>query len=183
MWQPSWRPTEVEEFRAKLRSAMAQEGAGERGWVVEGDYMMRGGDIAHEASTDVICECLVSYAKPCCYPLVLTTNHPGLDPPLLLYFPRLILRTFRRLFGWEAPCAVGCSESVKEAFFSKDSIIWWCLSQHWINRRRNQARMEEIGLGIGRNIARQRMRRFGGWGKDLGLWLIDVRAVVQKKQD
>ncbi len=31
--------------------------------------------------------------------------------------------------------------------------------------------MKEIGLGVGSDIENQRMRRLGGWGKELGEWI------------
>ncbi len=49
----------------------------------------------------------------------------GLDPPLLLYFPRLCWRTFLRLLGFVPPCTTGCEESLWDIFFSRESIIWW----------------------------------------------------------
>ena len=49
----------------------------------------------------------------------------GLDPPLVLYFPRLVLRTFLRLFRLAPPCSTGCEERASEVFFSRASIIWW----------------------------------------------------------
>src|SRR5882757_6318576 len=91
----------------------------------------------------------------------------GLDPPLLLYFPRLVIRTFLRLFRLRPACAPGCEERFKEVFFSKKSIIWYCISRHWSARKRSQDRMQQIGLGIGQEVERQRMRRIGGWGSEL----------------
>lgn len=105
----------------------------------------------------------------------------GLDPPLLLYLLRLILRTFMRLFRLHEPCSVGCFERPSEVFFSKESIIWWCLSQHWIRRKHYAARMQDIGLEGGRNVERRRMRRFGGWGSSLKNWLAEVEHMVRSQ--
>ena len=49
----------------------------------------------------------------------------GLDPPLVLYFPRLCWRTLLRLFRVEEQCSAGCEESARKAFFSRESIILW----------------------------------------------------------
>ena len=106
----------------------------------------------------------------------------GLDPPLILYFPRLVMRTFLRLFRLRPPCAPGCEEQFREVFFSKDSIIWWCFSQHWISRKRNHDMMERIGLGTGREVERRRMRRIGGWGSELKRWLSDVQKMVDLRR-
>ena len=106
----------------------------------------------------------------------------GLDPPLLLYLPRLVIRTFLRIFRLHPPCSPGCEERVGEVFFSKDSIIWWCISNHWITRKRNQDMMQRIGLGTGNEVGRRRMRRLGGWGSELKQWLSDVQKMVDLRR-
>ncbi|KAF8804811.1 hypothetical protein BYT27DRAFT_7193808 [Phlegmacium glaucopus] len=158
MWKPGWGQTPRDEFQAKLRSFMEEHQ--ERGWVAEGDYVNRGGSIMHDEATDII----------------------WLDPPLLLYFPRLVIRTFLRLFRLRPPCAPGCEERIGEIFFSKESIIWWCISSHWSDRERNRVRMQQIGLGIGSDIERRRMRRIGGWGSTLKRWLSDVQKMVDLRK-
>ena len=106
----------------------------------------------------------------------------GLDPPLLLYLPRLVIRTFLRILRLRPPCAPGCEERIGEVFFSKESIIWWCISNHWVNRKENKDMMERIGLGTGRDVERRRMRRLGGWGSELKRWLSDVRKMVDLRR-
>ena len=113
--------------------------------------------------------------------MLLLFSRAGLDPPLLFYLPRLVIRTFLRLFRLRPPCAPGCEERVGEVFF-KNSIIWWCISNHWVNRKRNQDRMQHIGLGIGKELERQRMRRIGGWGSELKQWLSDVQRMVDSRR-
>ncbi|KAF9551894.1 hypothetical protein CPC08DRAFT_714990 [Agrocybe pediades] len=156
MWQPGWVQTPTEEFQAKLRKQLDQASGS---WIVEGNYESMGGLMALEESTDVI----------------------WLDPPLMLYFPRLILRTFMRLFRLKEPCSPGCFEKPSEVFFSKDSIIWWCISHHWTMKRRCKARMEKIGIETGSDVERRRMRRLGGWGSSVKRWLFDVETMVQSK--
>lgn len=151
MWKPGWGQTPHDEFQAVVKSYIDQHQ--ESGWVADGDYMRL---LLHEEATDVI----------------------WLDPPLLLYFPRLVIRTFLRLFRLRPPCAPGCKERFGEVFFSKDSIIWWCISNHWTSRRRNQDMMQQIGIGIGSEVERRRMRRIGGWGSELKRWLSDVQKMV-----
>lgn len=108
----------------------------------------------------------------------------GLDPPLLLYFPRLCLRTLLRLLRMREPCSPGCDESVRAVFFSRDSILWWCLSQHWVSRRRNGALLRKIGVEVrGRAGDRPIMRRLGGWGSELRAWWGAVQAMVRERQD
>ena len=119
--------------------------------------------------------------NPICTTPQRTDTYPlsGLDPPLLLYLPRLVIRTFLRLFLRLRP---GCVERFGEIFFPKDSIIWWCLSNHWITRKRNQDMMQQIGLGIGRDVERRRMRRIGGWGSELKQWLSNVQKMVDSRK-
>ena len=105
----------------------------------------------------------------------------GLDPPLILYLPRLIVRTFLRMFRLRPPCSPGCPEMVSEVFFSKESIIWWCITQHRPVRARERARMAAIGFGVGRNVEGQKMRRIGGWGGELRAWFVDVRRMLQRE--
>ncbi|KAJ7759577.1 AAA domain-containing protein [Mycena metata] len=153
-WKPGWEKETNEQFRANVEKAL--EGV-HNGWVVDGNYSRRIGTIVEDSATDVI----------------------WLDPPLILYFPRIVLRTFRRLLGREAPCSPGCNERFRDAFFSRESMILWCLTHHGLVRRREGARIARIGLGIGVIVEGRKMRRFGGWGGALRSWLGDVQAVVQ----
>ncbi|EDR15513.1 uncharacterized protein LACBIDRAFT_301968 [Laccaria bicolor S238N-H82] len=152
-WQPGWKETPKDEFEEKIRAALGQC---ERGWVVDGEYTRQGGLVAQAQATDVI----------------------WVDPPLLLYFPRIIIRTLLRLFNIGDPCSPGCGETIQSVFFSSDSILWWCLSNHWANRRKNIARMAKIGLVEGTDIERRRMRRIGGWGSELKRWIGEVERLV-----
>ncbi|KAH8825131.1 hypothetical protein DL96DRAFT_1467548 [Flagelloscypha sp. PMI_526] len=154
-WKPGWAQSTPEEFQARIRIEMARS---ERGWVIDGNYERKGGHIVGENATDVI----------------------WLDPPLILYFPRLAWRTFLRLFRLRDPCSPGCPESFRECFFSKESILWWCLSQHWVNRRRNTERFALIGIGSGSRINERKMRRLGGWGSEVTRWLNQVREFVKQ---
>ncbi|KAF8165988.1 hypothetical protein B0H34DRAFT_691393 [Crassisporium funariophilum] len=157
MWQPGWGTAEPEEFQAKLRALLDQD---ERGWVADGEFVQQGGLMAYEESTDVL----------------------WLDPPFVLYFPRLIIRTCLRLVGLRPPCAPGCPERLMDVL-SRNGILWWCITNHWRNRRRQRARIQDIGLGVGSDVMRRRMRRMGGWGGDLKRWLMDVREMRESKND
>jgi hypothetical protein len=48
-------------------------------------------------------------------------------------------------------------------------------------RKREQARMKEIGIGLGVNFAgeSQKMRRIGGWGGELKAWWKEVEDLVR----
>ncbi|KAF9021331.1 hypothetical protein BDZ89DRAFT_1071562 [Hymenopellis radicata] len=146
-WEPGWKQTPDDEFQAKLRAAMD---ACPDGWVIDGDYVRRSGGLVQDNATDTI----------------------WLDPPLWFYFPRIVWRTFLRLLGATETCSPGCPERAKEVFFSKESIIWWCLSQHGINRRRNEERRKVLG---------DKMRRIGGTGSELERWIHDVELMSRNQ--
>ncbi|KDQ55530.1 hypothetical protein JAAARDRAFT_692396 [Jaapia argillacea MUCL 33604] len=151
-WQPNWGQTPTEEFRTKVQEAMLAQP--DKGWIMDGNYIRRLGGLIDEQATDII----------------------WLDPPLLLYLPRLCYRTFLRLLGRHPPCSPGCSESIREVFFSKESIVWWCISQHWKVRRMESERFATMGLQAG-----GKMRRIGGWGSELERWLKDVRELSRRE--
>ncbi|KAJ8082343.1 hypothetical protein AAF712_001690 [Marasmius tenuissimus] len=155
-WQPGWKETPPDEFQAKLETIMLQNE--ETGWVLDGEYTRKGGYVVTEAATDII----------------------WLDPPLLLYFPRIVVRTFRRLFGLQETCSPDCPETFHEVFLSKESILWWCLSQHRSTRKKWEAEMLNMGLGV-KTVPpeKQRLQRIGGWGSQLKLWLRRVEAFVE----
>jgi hypothetical protein len=100
----------------------------------------------------------------------------------MLYFPRIVLRTFLRMFGRAPPCSPGCPERVREVFFSRESMILWCLTHHASVRSRESARMARIGLGVGVDVARRKMRRMGGWGGELNAWLADLTIMMSHQR-
>ncbi|KAF8338452.1 hypothetical protein F5887DRAFT_1137453 [Amanita rubescens] len=151
-WKPNWVGTPEEEFRNSVREAMDRNG---RGWIVDGDYSKILGTQVSEEATDII----------------------WLDPPLLLYFPRLFLRSIARMFGLVAPCSPECLETVRECFFSRKSILLWCLTHHWVVRKSSEKLIKDYGIGVGRRSDEQKMRRMGGWGSELRTWFEDVWLV------
>ncbi|EJD07312.1 uncharacterized protein FOMMEDRAFT_16011 [Fomitiporia mediterranea MF3/22] len=151
-WLPGWRESQNDEFNAKVTAALSSE-ACPRGWVVDGNYnkRLRG---QMDCATDII----------------------WLDTPFLLYFPRLLKRTFLRLFRITDSCAPGCDERFSEVFFSRDSIIWWSITNHIPVKRRCAERLRVEGVHMG-----GRMRRIGGWGAELEEWKRDVRELIKGK--
>lgn len=107
----------------------------------------------------------------------------GLDPPLYVYFPRVVLRTFLRFFRLAPPSSPGCHESPMQVFFSRNSIFWWCLWDHWRRREENGARMALVAIRSGTDVARRRMRRFGGWGGEVKAWLGEVAEMLRARKD
>ncbi|KAJ7455829.1 hypothetical protein FB451DRAFT_1143733 [Mycena latifolia] len=154
-WKPGWQESTNEEMREKVSRALASS---PNGWVVDGNYSNKVGTLVHDRSTDTI----------------------WLDPPLILYLPRIIIRTFLRMLNLGAPCSPGCPEMLSK-LFSKESIVWWCITNHRHARKREGARMAEIGMGVGSNVEGQKMRRLGGWGGELRAWLDDVKRMLQRK--
>ncbi|KAJ7641497.1 hypothetical protein FB45DRAFT_785629 [Roridomyces roridus] len=155
-WTPGWGHRTNEELRAKVVDAMNNA---PNGWVIDGNYARRIGDVVEDAETDVI----------------------WLDPPLALTLPRVIWRTLLRILRLAEPCSPGCPERIMEVFFSRESIVWWCITHHGLVRRREGNRMALIGLDEGSDVERRRMRRIGGWGGELNKWLEDVRRMLQSK--
>ena len=168
-WQPGWRETTNEKFQAKIREKLAQS---DGGWIVDGDYEGKMDNIVAPETTDIICESL-SNTCPSAFLLLV---YQGLDPPLVLYFPRIFYRTMLRLLGLRKPCSPGCPERLSETL-SKRGILWWCLSNHWRNQRKGRARMAEIGVGSGTNLGGRKMRRLGGWGGEVKRWLKEVETM------
>ncbi|KAF7377279.1 hypothetical protein MSAN_00148200 [Mycena sanguinolenta] len=147
-WNPGWKQSTNEELQARVEQRLADC---PNGWVVDGNYTRRISTIIDDNSTDVI----------------------WLDPPLALTLPRVIWRTFLRMLRLKAPCSPGCNERLSEVLFSKESIVWWCITHDTLVRERETARMARIGLGIGSDVEGQKMRRIGGWGKELRVWFDD----------
>lgn len=104
-WLPGWQETPFEEFREKLGPLVARER-----WVVEGNY--KGVRRHFWDRADLVV---------------------WLDLPLHVTFPRVLLRTFRRWRTRERICN-GNVESLRTTFLSRDSILWWSLSRHWVHR-------------------------------------------------
>ncbi|KAF7317155.1 hypothetical protein HMN09_00450200 [Mycena chlorophos] len=154
-WKPNWERETAEGMRAKVAQALA---AAPNGWVVDGNYGKRLGGLVEDPSTDVI----------------------WLDPPLLLYIPRIIVRTFARLLGLAPPCREGCNETLS-TFFSRENIVLWSIQNHGVARRREGARFEKIGLGVGTDVEGRKMRRIGGWGSELTAWMESVRAMIRSQ--
>ncbi|KAJ8516228.1 hypothetical protein ONZ45_g6428 [Pleurotus djamor] len=148
-WKPGWVATEDDELRREIRQALDQC---PQGWIVDGNYHRVSTEITNEA-TDII----------------------WLDPPLILYFPRVVWRTFLRLFNLREPCSEGCGERFSEVFFSKESILLWCLTHHAVMRKYMQDMLTNPSLA-------PKVHRLGGWGSELRQWWADVMQMVGPKE-
>ncbi|KAG6330607.1 hypothetical protein ID866_8480, partial [Astraeus odoratus] len=151
-WKPNWTKSTLEEFRAKVHQRLTEN---EKGWVVDGSYDYQLGGLVTERRTDVI----------------------WLDPPFLLYFPRLIIRTILRMVGYVDGCAPGCFETPRDVFFSKkDSILYRAIRYHYIVHRREGENLKRWGIQVGGN-----MRRIGGWGTELELWKLAIVRMMENR--
>jgi adenylate kinase family enzyme len=109
-WQPNWIPRPSEEFRALTAQALSQDR-----WVTDGNYgVVR--DLIWSRATTVI---WLNYG----FPLVLW---------------RALTRTVRRVLTQEELFSAN-RESLRMAFFSRESILWWVLTT--FHRRRKQYRV------------------------------------------
>jgi adenylate kinase family enzyme len=105
-WKPDWGQTPDEEFLPRVDEATS----GGR-WVLDGNY---------------------SRTRPIVWPRADTIV--WLDYSFPRVFGRLLWRTIRRSITkeelWE-----GCRERFRTSFFSRESILIWCLKTYWLRRR------------------------------------------------
>ena len=113
-WKSNWQESADDEFFSKIQVAL--ENAGDS-WVLDGNY---------------------SRAQSIIWPLADTII--WLDYPLWLSFARLLRRTLRRMFTREMLWGNN-RESVREVFFSKESILLYSLKTHKTRRQKYLKRM------------------------------------------
>ena len=105
-WKPGWGETPDDEFLPTVEAATR----GER-WVLDGNYSRTRSITWPRADTVV-----------------------WLDYRFPRVFVQLLRRTIRRAITKE-PMWDGCVESWRKGFFSRDSILVWCLKTYWRRRR------------------------------------------------
>lgn len=113
-WKPNWTPAPKEEFRA-----LAQEAVSSEAWVLDGNY---------SAVRDIV------WAR--------ATKLIWLDYPFHVVGYRALSRTLRRSISKE-PMWAGNTESLRRAFFHKDSILWWVVTTYRKRRREYPLRFQE----------------------------------------
>jgi adenylate kinase family enzyme len=119
--QAGWVEISDAELRAKITPTLALDG-----WVIDGAYRRKLGDLVLEAADTIV----------------------WLDLPLHVWFPRLVRRTWRRWIGRELLWN-GNRESVRGAVWGRDSLFGYALRMHFANRRelpRLLARFDVIRL-------------------------------------
>jgi hypothetical protein len=52
-WEPNWRALPAEEFRAKVQEKLDENA--ETGWVIDGSYVSKLGNLVKDNTTDIIC--------------------------------------------------------------------------------------------------------------------------------
>ena len=71
---------------------------------MDGGYASKFGNHVKDNAADIICE----GTDPPCDVLLLLTRLLGLDPPFILYFPRVHYRIFTRPLRYGKPCSPEC---------------------------------------------------------------------------
>jgi len=116
-WQPGWVASEVELFRDRVRTAIAQDA-----WVSDGNYSAVRPIVFERADTIV-----------------------WLDLPLRTCLWRVIARTARRARSREDLWGSGNRESWRKQI-GRDSLIWWLLTTHRRRRREYEQRFADPAL-------------------------------------
>lgn len=104
---PGWVETPDEELRARVEPILASDG-----WVVDGTYQRKLGDLVLRAAEVVV----------------------WLDLPMRVWVPRLLRRTARRV-GRREELWNGNRETLRDAFWGRESLFRWALSSHFRRRR------------------------------------------------
>ncbi len=105
-WEADWMEAPLEVFRERVRAALGGDA-----WVVDGNYS-RVRDIVWSRADTIV----------------------WLDYPLWLVMLRLLRRTLRRVIFREVLWSNN-RESIRRAFFSRDSILLWALTTYYRRRR------------------------------------------------
>jgi adenylate kinase family enzyme len=117
-WGPGWTEPSPEDFRARVESALAVPG-----WVVDGSYYGKLGDLVLERADLVV----------------------WLDPPLGTILRRLWTRTLDRIRKGDELWG-GNRETWRGAFLSRNSLFVWALKTHRGRRRRYAERLARYDM-------------------------------------
>ena len=104
---PDWAEPPEDEFRARVAAALDEDG-----WVADGDYSSKLGDLVLERAETVV----------------------WLDQPLPLILWRLWRRTYRRIRRREELWS-GNRESWRGAFWGRESLFAWTIRSYFRKRR------------------------------------------------
>lgn len=106
-WRPDWTETPADEFRTLMEPIVASEA-----WVIDGSYQSKLGDLVLRNADLVV----------------------WLDLPMYVWLPRLLRRTVRRIVRREQLWN-GNRETVRNAFLSRDGLLYFTLKWHRPRRR------------------------------------------------
>lgn len=104
---PGWIETSDADLRAQVEPIIASDG-----WVIDGAYQHKLGDLVLEAADVVV----------------------WLDLPIRIWLPRLARRTWRRLRDREQLWN-GNTESIASALWGRESLVVWAFRTHFRRRR------------------------------------------------
>ena len=104
---PEWVETPTDELRAQVEPIVASDG-----WVIDGPYRGKLGDLILEGADVVV----------------------WLDLPMRIWMPRLIRRTARRIRGREELWN-GNKETLANVLWSRDSLLLFAVRSHFRRRR------------------------------------------------
>jgi adenylate kinase family enzyme len=104
---PGWAETPDDELRRRAEPLLARDG-----WVVDGVYRRKLGDLVLERADTVV----------------------WLDLPIRVWFPRLLRRTARRIRGDELLWNEN-RESWRTALVGRESLFVWAFRSHFARRR------------------------------------------------
>ncbi len=104
---PNWTEASAEEMRAQVEPIVAGDG-----WVIDGGYRGKLGTLVWDAADTIV----------------------WLDLPMRVWLPRLLRRTIRRGLTKEELWN-GNRESLRTAFLSRDSVIYFAIGRFFARRR------------------------------------------------
>jgi adenylate kinase family enzyme len=122
---PGWTEASAGELRARVEPVLEEDG-----WVIDGGYRGKLGNLVFEAADTVV----------------------WLDLPHRVWLPRLLRRTLRRLLRREELWA-GNRESIRGAFIGRNALVPFALRNY---RRRRRTYPVELGAY---NLVRLRSQR------------------------
>jgi adenylate kinase family enzyme len=117
-WGPNWTEPSTADFRARVENILVDSG-----WVVDGSYHGKLGDLVLEQADLVV----------------------WLDPPLATILRRLWARTLQRIRGDDELWS-GNRETWRGAFLSRNSLFAWALKTHLGRRRRYEERLARFEM-------------------------------------
>ena len=107
-WGPNWSQASAEELRARVLAAID----GQKGWVVDGSYHSKLGDLVLQRADTLL----------------------WLDLPLRICLARLLRRTLERMRD-DVELWSGNRETWRGAFWGRESLFWWTI-RHFRRQRR-----------------------------------------------